>query len=334
VSFNWARLAIDAINSCGIVVLVTVICTRGSVPRETGTKMLVTQSRVFGTIGGGNFEFIIINQCRKMISKKTTQVRTQHYPLGPITQQCCGGAVSVSLEVLSRDELDFLHQVYSIFLNKMSANIRSVLSGYTDKTIESPPLSSSGLYDDCGVKVRSEISSVKDLKVGHFIDPITPEETPIFIFGAGHVGRAVIDVLAPLQFLISWFDSRAEFAIEHRDAAVRPTISKVPTEEVPFAPSDCYYLVFTHSHPLDYELTREILKRGDAAFCGLIGSQTKNARFRKRLAAELDISSEHMSRLTCPIGIGSIKNKHPQAIAISVAAQLLHHVEGSHHANT
>src|SRR5579862_8859736 len=81
----------------------------------------------------------------------------------------------------------------------------------------------------------------------------------------------------------------------------------------------------THSHPLDYALCQEILRRGDFAWLGLIGSDSKAARFRSRLARE-GMSAEAIARLVCPIGIGGIESKWPAAIAVGVAAQVMQRI--------
>jgi xanthine dehydrogenase accessory factor len=99
-------------------------------------------------------------------------------------------------------------------------------------------------------------------------------------------------------------------------------VSASPPGDVPGAPPGTLYLVMTHSHPLDLEICAQVLRREDFGFLGLIGSQTKRARFASRLRA-IGIPSHRLSRLTCPIGIPGIGGKEPAAIAVAVAAQLL-----------
>ncbi|TNE64305.1 MAG: xanthine dehydrogenase accessory protein XdhC [Alphaproteobacteria bacterium] len=146
---------------------------------------------------------------------------------------------------------------------------------------------------------------------------------PLYMFGAGHVGRAVAQALAPLDFAVTWVDGRAaEFPATVVDT-VRMVVSEDPLAEVQGAPAGAFYLVFTHSHPLDYELTAAILARRDAAYCGLIGSATKRARFENRMLRERRITEDDLPKLTCPIGLATIKGKEPAVIAASVVAQLL-----------
>ena len=162
-----------------------------------------------------------------------------------------------------------------------------------------------------------------------------PRAAPLFhlqLHGAGHVGRAIATLLATLDCDVDWYDERddgfpATTALgsawpEH----VRATSADTVEREVANAPSAAFYLVLTHEHALDLRIVEAILRRGDAAFCGLIGSRTKRARFAHRLA-ERGIASEAIARLTCPIGVAGIEGKSPEVIAAAVVAQLLVHAE-------
>jgi xanthine dehydrogenase accessory factor len=143
------------------------------------------------------------------------------------------------------------------------------------------------------------------------------------MFGAGHVGRAVAAALAPLPFDVTWVDARADEFPEHVPLNHTKHVSEDCSGFVDAAPPGALYLVFTHSHQMDYELTAKILGRGDAVYCGLIGSKTKRARFENRLLKERVVSEEDLPKLTCPIGVPGISGKEPEVIAASVAAQLL-----------
>ena len=99
-----------------------------------------------------------------------------------------------------------------------------------------------------------------------------------------------------------------------------------PQIDVADAPSNSYFLVFTHSHELDFQIVKAVLGRGDFNFCGLIGSRTKRASFERRLREE-GISEDQIGRLVCPIGLPSLKSKDPSVIAAGVAAQIMSRVE-------
>jgi xanthine dehydrogenase accessory factor len=80
--------------------------------------------------------------------------------------------------------------------------------------------------------------------------------------------------------------------------------------------------VLTHSHDLDLAIGEAILKRGDFGFFGLIGSQTKRARFRHRYR-DRGIAQALVDRMVCPIGLPGIPGKAPEVIAVAAVAQLL-----------
>jgi xanthine dehydrogenase accessory factor len=144
----------------------------------------------------------------------------------------------------------------------------------------------------------------------------------LWLFGAGHVGQALARMLVELPVHLTWIDSRAELLPAQHCDSMQILHSADPVGSVAAAPALARFLVLTHSHPLDYALCRSVLQRGDFAWVGLIGSQSKAARFRARLARE-GLSSELIARLVCPIGVAGIASKWPAAIAVGVAAQLL-----------
>jgi xanthine dehydrogenase accessory factor len=153
------------------------------------------------------------------------------------------------------------------------------------------------------------------------VEEVTPEGLPLWIWGAGHVGRALIEVLSPLPGLsITWADTDAA----RFPAAVPDSVRAVPASDLPrlayHAPAQAEHLILTYSHDIDLALCDTLLRRGFAA-CGLIGSATKWARFRSRLA-DMGHAAADVSRIRCPIGDPSL-GKHPQAIAVGVAAEML-----------
>jgi len=153
-----------------------------------------------------------------------------------------------------------------------------------------------------------------------------PDQAPLFdlqLYGAGHVGRAIVNLLETLPCRVAWIDEReAEFPA----APSAPHITRLCVDaveaEVQQAPPAAFYLVLTHSHDLDLRITEAVLRRGDFGFFGLIGSATKRARFLSRLA-QRGVAAEAIARLTCPIGVAGIPGKQPEQIAVAVAAQLL-----------
>ena len=142
------------------------------------------------------------------------------------------------------------------------------------------------------------------------------------LFGAGHVGQALVNVLAEVDCEITWIDSREQQFPVHVPANACVEFSEAPQEEVAAASPGAFYLVMTHSHALDLAIVERILERGDAGLVGLIGSHTKRITFERRLRAR-GLREQAIANLVCPIGVQGIGGKAPGVVAIAVAAQLL-----------
>ena len=143
------------------------------------------------------------------------------------------------------------------------------------------------------------------------------------LYGAGHVGRAIVKLLAGIPCRVQWIDEReSEFPAE----PLPPHIERVCVEpvqaEVARAPPGAFYLVLTHSHALDLAISQAILQRADFGYFGLIGSKTKRARFEHRLR-ERGCAAALIESMVCPIGVAGIAGKEPEVIAVAVVAQLL-----------
>jgi xanthine dehydrogenase accessory factor len=151
-----------------------------------------------------------------------------------------------------------------------------------------------------------------------------PPRFTLQLYGAGHVGRAIVQVLAGIDCQVQWIDER-ESEFPH-GAELPPHIKRVCVEpveaEVALAPPGAYYLVLTHSHDLDMAITAAILARADFGYLGLIGSKTKRTRFMRRFE-ERGVAPETLARLTCPIGLPGISGKEPGVMAVAVVGQLL-----------
>ena len=247
--------------------VVEVLATRGSVPREAGTRMLVAAEATAGTIGGGHLEFDAIAEARRALVERAPHRPPRDIALGPSLGQCCGGAVRLGLR-------------------------------------------------------RLDAAALADW----------PDEPPLFhlqLHGAGHVGQALVRLLATLRCRVHWVDDRdtaAEAALAWGPGPLPPHITLQagddPLAEVAAAPPGCWFLVMTHSHALDLALVQAVLARGDAGWLGLIGSATKRARFERRLA-ERGLGDAARTQMVCPIGLPGITGKAPPVVAMAVAAQLL-----------
>jgi xanthine dehydrogenase accessory factor len=176
----------------------------------------------------------------------------------------------------------------------------------------------------CGGVVTLRFAALTEAELARW-----PEQAPMFhlqLYGAGHVGRAIVRLLATLPCTVQWIDER-----EHEFPAAwpqgwPPQVERLCVDaveaEVARAPPGACYLVLTHRHDLDLRLTEAILRRGDFGYFGLIGSKTKRERFIHRLQAR-GIARQTIDRLTCPIGVPGVAGKAPEVIAVAVVAQLL-----------
>ena len=248
-------------------VRITVLRTRGSVPREAGTWMVVFAQGEWGTIGGGHLEFEAMASARAMLSgDANAQPIEKRFVLGPSLGQCCGGEVVVQLAPISAQDLPGLQQQHH------------------------------------------------------------QHQRPLALFGGGHVGKALVQVLAPLPFAVRWIDSRDEIF----PADIAPEVDCEHSNPVHAAVADLAphsaVLIMSFSHAEDLDVVMACLQRqrqqGDLPYVGLIGSATKWASFRSRLR-ERGFTEAECDHVTCPIGVPGITGKEPEVIAVAVAAQLL-----------
>jgi len=149
---------------------------------------------------------------------------------------------------------------------------------------------------------------------------------PVALFGGGHVGKALIEVLGRLPMSVLWVDSRDEIFPDQVPANVRCEHSDPVQQAVWDLPAGCHVLMMSFSHAEDLDILAACLLRArqqqDLPYIGLIGSDTKWATFRHRLEAK-GFGPTDFARVTCPIGIDGIEGKQPEVIAVAVAAQLL-----------
>ena len=153
-------------------------------------------------------------------------------------------------------------------------------------------------------------------------EPMGQPQAQIAVFGAGHVGRALVPLLASLPCKVRWIDSRENEFPEHIPQGATKVVNDEVVDEVENMPAGSYFIVMTHNHQLDLELTAAILKRNDFAYYGLIGSQTKRVKFEHRLR-DRGFSAEVMQKMRCPMGIAEVKGKLPIEIAVSIAGEVI-----------
>lgn len=293
--FDLAALS-QALDAHGRVARVVIAAHDGSSPREVGAAMLVWEGGQSGTVGGGALEFEAATKARAMLAGGARAV--DRVALGPALGQCCGGAVTLWTEVYDA-------------LPVPEAGVIARGPG------EMPLAVKRALAAARGQGLRPATGLVQ----GWLVEPVAVPDRQVWVWGAGHVGRALVAVLAPLPGIaVTWVDVSAERFPDHVPEGVTVVPATDPAVVADHAPEGAEHLILTYSHALDLELCHRLLIRGFKA-CGLIGSATKWARFRSRLGA-LGHEAAEIARIRCPIGDPAL-GKHPQAIAVGVVAELL-----------
>lgn len=327
---DWLS-AVDALATQAVpAVLVTVAQVAGSGPRETGAKMLVTAVAQFDTIGGGHLELRACEIARAMLAQPGAQLdaqrRVERFPLGPSLGQCCGGVVHLAFERIDP-------AAYAVY-RRLGQRWRARCDSWRLLRLDAAqvPLlcdaEGAPLDDACGIPLPQvepdgACRLLRD-DAGHawLLDPCRAHRSHLVLFGAGHVGAAIVRALGELPCHVTWVDEREELFPAIVPANVQIEITDAPETAVEAAPAGASFLVMTHSHALDQQLSEAILRRADAGWFGLIGSKTKRMQFEHRLSAR-GIAPERLAWMTCPIGLPGIEGKAPAVIAASVCAQLL-----------
>jgi xanthine dehydrogenase accessory factor len=310
---EWPASLIELLRREAAVVRVLVAEARGSTPREAGAFMLVGESLVLGTIGGGRLEWEAIAAARELLTGAAS-AQLRRSVLGADLGQCCGGVVCTWLDRFTRADLDLLRAAADAAARGPAMLVSTLRDGRLERRL-------SRAWDDEG-SGSSAPSVVREDASGQLIfrerlDRHLPE---VWLYGAGHVGQALARILIELPLRLTWIDSRPEL---RATAGLRHEPD--PVASVSEAPVGAYFLVMTHSHPLDFRLCHEVLQRDDFAWLGLIGSESKSARFRSRLRRE-GLEAGAVARLVCPIGIEGVRGKWPAVIAVAVAAQVMREI--------
>lgn len=327
-------------------VLVVLIQAKGSTPREAGATMVVTSSESFGSIGGGAFEYGAIEEARQMLRTGGDQKpmrRLQTWHLGADAGQCCGGECTLSLETLpplTHSWLDRLIQYRDsepcVLVTSLGEHDLGEGHGklvFTENHVEgSWPAGQEVIAPHACTLLKSPLQATHNLQIvfrkpgdkfpAYLLQRYDPNNFRLMLFGAGHVGKAIIQVMSGLPCHVTWVDARHDMFPASVPRNVKKMVSAKNDRIIAQARPGTFFLIMTHSHPLDLELCGHILKRGDFGYLGLIGSKTKRQRFEKRLR-HMGLEQKVITRLTCPIGIPEISDKSLGAIAIAVAAQIL-----------
>lgn len=295
------------IKEQGSAALITILDVKGSAPRDAGTRMLVAPNgHFFGTIGGGRLEWETIKKAQSLL-KKNDDLCLQHvFPLGPQLAQCCGGSVSVLFECLTGKRLEEAKELARI---EQIGDLRTCaeLRGTTvTRKIISPEDAPKVFWDGKSTFYETYNQDFADLR----------------LFGAGHTGKALMLALAPLPFQVTWYDERENTLPSVMPANFKCVVTNNLAASVKEAPNGAFIIALTHSHNSDLEVMHAALHEGRFGYVGVIGSNTKAARFRSKLA-NIGLNPEQISKMVCPIGYDGITSKEPSSVAISIVTELL-----------
>ena len=323
---EWIDELTDLAAAGEPAVLVTVAGIRGSAPREIGAKMIVTASETIGTIGGGQLEYQSTRAAVEMLDEQ--QITLRSFPLGASMGQCCGGVVEILFEPVAEGipgwlrDLAALHGQHepAIIATRISrSNPVKLIVTATEVFGVDAEQASSSLVSKARQLLADNPQTTRDVQ--ELYDPVVVSDLNIAVFGAGHVGSAVVSALSDLDCNIRWVDSRRKM-FRKVPANVRTIEASEPALEVAAMPADSFYLVMTHSHAMDFDICDRILQRRDARYCGLIGSRSKRRRFEKRYRQQ-GMAQSVIDQLICPIGVDGISGKKPAEIAVAAAAEIL-----------
>jgi xanthine dehydrogenase accessory factor len=274
-------LIAQALEAHGTCAMVSVVRAEGSVPREEGARMVVSPRGFHGTIGGGTLEWKALAEAQRLLGRPRA-VKMLTQSLGPDLGQCCGGRVTLAIESFDAADL-------------------AAVGAYSARE-EQGPFTLAG-------------------RLPAITERFGEARRSVLLFGAGHVGRAVMLALAPLPYDVTWADPRPEAFPAAMPQNVT-AISGDPLQVVASAQQGALAFIMSHSHALDLAIAEAALRNPAISHVGVIGSATKRARFEKRLGAA-GIEEARLQSMICPIGVGGIRSKLPAAIAVSVAAQVI-----------
>lgn len=304
---TWAAIARFIVDQGGAA-LVTLAQAEGSSPREVGARMVVAPDGKFtGTIGGGALEWGAQAEAQALLARDGAMVKTLDKALGPDLGQCCGGRVLLTIEKFDVADAQAVEALAKAEGEGMLTTIAAVgrdgrLTRHVAETAEGP--------------------AYQTLADGSVRERFGEEPTAFYLFGAGHVGRALTVALAPLPFAVTWIDARPGAIPDQFPVNTTAITQGDPVELLARAPDGAFIAIMTHSHALDLDLAIAALNADRFGYVGLIGSDTKRARFTSAMR-KTGMADAMVSHLVCPIGLTAIQDKAPAAIAASITAQVL-----------
>ena len=313
------------------VMLVSVVASSGSTPRNAGAMMAVfPDGRSVGTIGGGAVEFEAQQQALRMLDSKDSQLNSYTLTSYDVADlgMICGGDVTVYYEHLDpRDERT------SLLYKHMRAALDKNENAWIIRRFESGKPAETAIYDGGGLRFAKLIDSAEiapllgnapKLTSGdtrYYTEPLT-RAGRAYIFGGGHIAQELAPVLSRVGFRVVIYEDRENFAraelFPEADEIILNDFSKI-SGSVAIGAAD-YAIIMTRGHQHDYEVLEQTLRTG-ALYVGCIGSAKKMEAIKRRLV-DGGLPETALSRLFSPIGL-KIKAETPAEIAVSVAAELI-----------
>ncbi len=312
----------DFLGRTGPLALVAVARTRGSTPREKGAFMLVSAEGSHGTIGGGQLEYMAIDKARQMLRHLFSPLEGEMSP-----QATEGGAAEVRRPLASRKQRETSGPAAVTPPDGFAFGAdeaKSLASSDRASTRLDIPLGPE-IGQCCGGRVEVLVRPVDAALAAELVAAAEADEARLphlYIFGGGHVGKALSAAVALLPVHAMVVETRAE-ELEGIAAGVERRLTPVPEEAVRTAPAGSAFAILTHDHALDFLIVAEALKRGDAAYVGMIGSKTKKATFKSWFLKTAGGSEAEFSHLVSPIGGDAVKDKRPAVIAALAAAEMM-----------
>jgi xanthine dehydrogenase accessory factor len=324
-------------------VIVAVAGVSGSTPRESGAAMVVTRDGSAGTIGGGHLEHEAMRLAREALAGDATLpvhwlVR---FPLSARLGQCCGGVATLAFAVVDASATSWLAAVVAcvrasepcVVVGRLgdgaAVAARLVVTANSALGTLGETLLDAAAVTDARARLARRpaamdgASGMLDLAgVPLFVHVVRSAAFAVCVFGNGHVGRALVQVLGALPASIQWYDTREHDFPTSVPGNVEVVTTDAPAADVRHLPTGAYVVVMTHSHALDFDIVEAALHRDDWRYLGLIGSRAKRSQFERRFTVR-GLAPEVLSRVTCPIGRGGLTSKEPGVIAVSVAAEIL-----------
>lgn len=312
------------------LVFVTTISSSGSSPRGAGSKMLVLENGTsYGTIGGGNVEYVSIQHAREVLKQKQSCTRgfalhpDQVADLGMI----CGGDVVIFFQYISWENQDF-YDLCTRILKSWDKNENTwLIFDITEETVwkaglyeEQEGLTGLGISDPSPLLQTKAVQKVLDGRK-YYCEPLV-QKGRVYIFGGGHVAQALVPVLARLEFRCVVFDDREAFSnpqvFPEAEQCILGHFNRI-SDYLSIQPQD-YVCIMSRGHQYDYLIQKQILTT-PAYYIGVMGSRKKKEVIRQKLLAD-GFSQEDISRITTPIGL-DILAETPEEIAVSIAGQLI-----------